>query len=267
MFKKMLGACVIGLCIVVSTHSALAQDATAAGTYNEGLALLKSKDYENGLVKMEEALALAEADENEQIIGLAKKNGAVAAYNLGNTKRKAGDHEGAIALYNKGIGMNPSYSSNYEGIGRSQEAQGEKLEAVKSFVMAAQKATEEGKEDRAKSRYKKAQVLIGKTYVGKDYDTALAMAQAFNESGEANPEVYYYMSRALGAQSNYGEAIPAMRKAVELKGDSVPDKYTFYLAEQLEKTGANAEAAALYKTITDEKYKKQAVYRAGELEK
>lgn len=267
MLKMISKACLISFCLLLSVSSIVAQDATAAGTYNEGLALLKSKDYENGLAKMEAALALAEADGNEQIIGLSKKNGAVAAYNLGNTKRKSGDHDGALAMYNKGIEMNPSYSSNYEGIGRTQEAKGDKVEAVNSYIMAAKKATDEGKADRAKSRYKKAETLIGKTYVAKNYDMAIGMAKAYIEGAPANADVNYYMSRSLGAKANYSEAIAAMKTAIELKGDAAPDKYTFYLAEQLEKSGAKAEAATFYRKVTEEKYKAQAEYRAGQLEK
>ncbi len=252
--------------MLMSVSSITAQDApTAAGTYNEGLSMLKAKDYENGLAKMEMALELAMAAENEQIIGLAKKNGAVAAYNLGNGKRKAGDHAGAIVLYNKGIELNPNYSSNYEGIGRAEEAKGEKIKAVNSYIMAAKKADAEGKADKVSSRYKKAQVLIGKTYVAKDYDTAISMAEAYNTDAPANADVNYYLSRSFGAMEKYTEGIAAMRKAVELKGGAVPDKYTFYLAEQLEKSGNGAEAKTLYSKVTEEKYKAQAEYRASQL--
>ena len=252
--------------MLMGATSVFAQDApTAAGTYNEGLGMLKAKDYENGLSKMEMALELAMTAENEQIIGLAKKNGAVAAYNLGNTKRKAGDHDGAIALYNKGIELNPNYSSNFEGIGRAEEAKGDKLKAVNSYIMAAKKADAEGKAEKVSSRYKKAEVLIGKTYVAKDYDSAISMAQAYNTDAPANADVNYYLSRSFGAMEKYTEGIEAMRKAVELKGGAVPDKYTFYLAEQLEKSGNAAEAKTLYSKVTEEKYKAQAEYRASQL--
>jgi len=267
MLKMISRICLMSFCLLLSTGTIFAQDATAAGTYNEGLALLKSKDYENGLEKMEAALALAEADANEQIIKLSKKNGAVAAYNLGNTKRKAKDYDGALAMYNKGIEMNPLYSSNYEGVARAQEGKGEKIDAVNNYILAAKKATDEGKADRAKSRYKNAETLIGKTYVAKNYDMAIDMAKAYVGGAPANADVNYYMSRSLAAQDNYTEAIAAMRTAIELKGDAVPDKYTFYLAEQLEKSGSKSEAASLYRKVTEEKYKAQAEYRAGQIEK
>ncbi len=243
-----------------------AQDApTAAGTYNDGLAQLKAKDYENGLMNMEKALELATADENEQIIGLAKKNGAIAAYNVGNAKRKAKAYDEAMSYYNKGIELSPSYSSNYEGIARVHEDKGDKVEAVKAYIVAAQKAEETDDAKKAVSRYKKAEVLTGKTYVGKDYTTAIEMAKAYTAAKQDNAEVYYYLSRSQAAAGSGDDAIASMEMAISKSGDAVPDKYTFYLAEQLEKAGKNAEAAAAYRKVTEEKYKAQAEYRAGQL--
>ena len=267
MFLNILKSSIVTLGLILFISPIYGQEVTAAGAYNEGLGMLKSKDYDNGLVKMEEALSLAEAAGNDQIIGLAKKNGAIAAYNLGNAKRKAGDQDAAMALYNKGIAMNPDYSSNYEGVARSQEAKGEKVTAVKSYILAAQKGDAEGKADRAASRYKKAETLIGKTYVAKDYAMAIEMAQAYTTSAPDNADVYYYLSRSLGSTDKFEEGVTAMKKAMEISGDSAPDKFIFYLAEQLEKSGSATEAAAMYKKVTEDKYKAQAEYRASQLEK
>ncbi len=257
---------VFAVVLLGSTTSVMSQEATTAGTYNEGLALLKAKDYEGGLIKMEKAIEMATADSNDKILGLAQKNGAVAIYNIANTKRKAGAHDEAIMMYEKGIAMNPSYSSNYEGVARAQEAKGDKVTAVKSYILAAQKAAEEGKDSKVVSRYKKAQTLVGKTYVAKDYEKAIEMANAYNEAKPDNADVNYYLSRALAESGDLPSALSAMKKAVELSGDAVPDKFTFYLAEQLEKSGNKAEAAATYRKVSEEKYKAQAEYRAGQLE-
>jgi len=155
MFKMRYCVLLLSTVMLMSVSSILAQDApTAAGMYNEGLGMLKAKDYENGLAKMEMALELAMAAENEQIVGLAKKNGAVAAYNLGNGKRKSKDYEGALMMYNKGIELNSAYSSNYEGIARTEEARGDKLKAVNSYIKAAKMAEAEGKADKVESRYR-----------------------------------------------------------------------------------------------------------------
>ena len=138
--------------------------------------------------------------------------------------------------------------------------------ALKSYLLAANKATEEGSDSKAKSRMKKAEVLVGKTYVSKDYDKAIEMGKIYTEANPQNAEVYYYLSRSQAEQELLNDAIASMTKAIELSGDSVEDKYNFYLGEQLENSGKSAEAIAAYRKVSDEKYKAQAVYRANELE-
>jgi len=71
------------LALGLFTNSLVAQTATAASLYNKGLASLKAKDYETGYPQIMEALKAAEAEGNEKVATLAKKNGAKAAYNLG----------------------------------------------------------------------------------------------------------------------------------------------------------------------------------------
>ena len=127
-------------------------------------------------------------------------------------------------------------------------------------------ADAEGKADKVESRYKKVRDFIATTFIKhKDYDTAISMANAYNTEAPANAEVNYYLSRSFGAMEKYTEGIAAMRKAIELEGGAVPDKYTFYLAEQLEKSGNGAEAKTLYSKVTEEKFKAQAEYRASQL--
>ncbi len=244
-----------------------AQEATAAGTYNEGLALLKAKSYDEGLVKMEKALELATAGGDEKIIGLAKKNGAVAAYNAAGAKRKAKSYDEAMTLYNKAAELNPDYSSTYDGIGRTLEAQGKKTEAIDSYLKAATMATTEGKAKRASSRFKKVRGMVGKMYVAKDYDGAIAAGNAFVAVNDADADVHYYMSKALAEKGDNATAVTHIEKAVTLAGEAAPDKYHYAQGSQLEKLGKKSDAIAAYKKITDAKYKAQADYRIGELSK
>ena len=127
---------------------------------------------------MEQALEKAGA-EDEKVSSLAKKNGAIAAYNAGNAQRKSGANEDALALYEKGVALNPDNSSNYEGIARAQEALGNKLEAVKAYLQSAEKGIAEDKADRAEKRVKQAQNIVGKLFVAKTYDQAIEVGEAF----------------------------------------------------------------------------------------
>lgn len=254
----------LGLFLLLS-FSLSSQDVTAASAYNEGLKMLKGKDFENGLMNMEKALEMAQVDENEQIIGLAKKNGAIAAYNLGNAKRKAGDLENALMLYKKGTELSPAYSSNFEGIARIHEKNGETLTSMNYYMLAGQKASEEGRAEKAQNRMKKAETMVGKAFVAKNYDSSIELGKAYISVDDKNAEVNYYLARSLSEKEMVEEAITHMNKAIELSGANVEDKYHFYLGEQLEKAGKKAEAAASYRKVMHEKYKAQAEYRAGQL--
>lgn len=241
-----------------------AQEKSAASLYNEGFALLKQKDYAGGLVLMEQALEKA-GDTDEKVSGLAKKNGAIAAYNAGNAQRKAGAHDEALALYNKGISLNPTNSSNYEGIARVQEAKGDKVGAVTAYLNAAQKGAEEGKDKKAASRTKKAQTIVGKLFVGKGYIAAIEAGEAFLAIKNDAPEVHYYTSRSHAELGNTEKALEHASQAVSLAGDAAEDKYYYAQATQLEKLGKKAEAIEAYKMIKGEKYGKQAGYKITEL--
>lgn len=256
-------AFILGFFLIVGTMTA--QDAkSAASLYNEGLALLKAKDYAAGLPILEAALAKATEDGNEKVIGLAKKNGSRAAYNLGNAKKKAGAMDEAIALYQKGIDLAPDYASNYKGLAASTEAKGDKLAAIKMYITAGDKTTASGKADKAAKLYKKARNMVGKIYTSKDYENAIVAGKAFLEMRE-NAEVCYYMCRAITESNATDEAITYIDKAIALSGDTVDDKYYVAKAKAFEKMSKNQDAISAYKLVTGEKYKPQAEYKIKEL--
>jgi len=245
--------------------SIFAQDEkSAASLYNEGLGFLKAKDYEAGLPLLESALAKATEEENEKVIKLSKKNGAKAAYNLGNAKKKSGAHDEAIALYQKGIEWSPNYASNYKGLASATEAKGDKMGAIKMYITAGDKTTESGKAEKAAKLYKKARNMVGKIYQGKDYETAISAGKAFLEMRD-DAEVCYYICRAITESTATEEAVTYADKAIALSGDSVDDKYYVAKAKACEKLSKNDDAIAAYKLVTGEKYKPQAEYKIKEL--
>ncbi len=259
--------CLFGIslgCLIVSPTMS-AQEKSAASVYNDGLALLKAKDYESGLTAMEEALAMAQEINDEKIIGLAMRNGSVAAYNVGNARSKDQNYEGAIKAYIRGIELSPENSSLYEGLARVYEEQGESVKAVTEYVTAGDKGIAENKADRAESRYKRAGTIVGKLYVAKDFDTAVAAGEAFIALKKDDADVYYYVSRAHAEKGSNELALEHINTAISLSGDSVNDKFYYALASTLEAVGKNDEAVTAYKKITDETYKAHAEYRIREL--
>ena len=260
---RKISVLVLGFVLISGTINAQ-EEKSAAKLYNEGLAFLKAKDYAAGLPLLEQALEKATADGNEKVIKVSKKNGARAAYNLGNAKKKEGAHDEAIELYNKGIAWSPDYPANYKGLAAATEAKGEKLEAIKMYITAGDKTTEGGKAEKAAKLYKKAQNMVGKIYQGKDYESAITAGKAFLEMRD-NAEVCYYVCRAITESTPTEEAITYADKAIELSGEEVNDKYYVAKAKAYEKLSKNADAIEAYKLVTGEKYKPQAEYKIKEL--
>lgn len=240
-----------------------AQEKTAASLYNEGLTQLKAKDYEAGMVLMEEALVKAEADENEKVIKLAKKNGAVAAYNVGGIKRKAGALDEAMKLYARGIELNAAYASNYRGQGMVLEAQGKTNDALKAYLQAGDVYTKGEKADKAADVFKKCQNMVGKTFIAKKYDEAIMLANEYL-AVKANPEVSYYLAKSQIEKGLHAEALVNATKAVDT-ATAPEDKYFVAQATAYENLGNNADAVASYKKVTGEKYKKIADHKISTL--
>ncbi len=248
------------------TFSISAQDAaapTAAGIYNKGLAALKTKDYATGFPMMEQALQLATEANNEQVMGLAKKNGAMAAYNLGMSKLKAKAFDEANGLFNKGIGMSDTYSSNYIGLARVLKDQGKYSEAIDAFFLGSGKAKAEGKAKKAADAEKRAKGIITSLYSGKKYADVVTIGEKFLAKA-SNADVSYYVGKSMVQGGNDAGAVAHFDKA--LAGSIADtDKVNYAKAQSLEKLGKNADAVAAYKLVTGEKYKAQVDHKVSTL--
>ncbi len=252
------------LCTVFISHAQEAK--SAAKLYNEGLAFLKAKDYEAGLPAMEKALEVATAEENEKVITLAKKNGAIAAYNVAKAKVKAKDYEGALALYNKGIEMNPNYSSNYSGLANVLNKQDKKVEAVDAYLKAAEIAKKADKTSKEEKAYKKANVIVSKLYVAKEYDQAIELGQkvlAVKKLSSLN----YYVSRSLLEKGDAEGALTQANEAIANvpEGNMVEDKFYVAQAMAYAALGKNAEAIKSYEMVKEGQYLEQAQYQIKKL--
>jgi tetratricopeptide (TPR) repeat protein len=213
---------------------------------------------------MEEALAKATEDEDEKVIGLAKKNGALAAYNLGNAKKKEDAVEEAIEAYKKGIEWSPEYAGNYKGLAAAIEAKGDNIEAIKLYLKSGDMTAANGKPKKAERLYNKASNMVGKMYTDDDFSNAIAAGKAFLEMRE-DAEVCYYLCRSFTESTDSEESIIYADKAIELSGDNVDDKYYVAKAKAYEKLNKNDEAIEAYKLVSGDKYKPQAEYKIKEL--
>ncbi len=243
-----------------------AKEATAASLYNAGLALLKEKKYAEGYDSMMAAKEKAEADENEKVIKLSMKNGAVAAYSAGNALLKAKDYDGAMKYYASGAELNPKYSSNFIGKGKVMNAQGDKMGAIDSYLMAADIAGENGKQKKVDEAYKRAKSIVGKFFSAKDYENVIASGMKVAEK-KAVSSILYYVSRSQIETGKHQEALETANKAIEAgtADGTLEDKY--YVAKGLALEGLNKtnEAIAAYKMVKEGDYKEQAEYKIQKL--
>jgi len=243
----------------------MAQEDTpsAASLYNDGLSNLKGKDYESALGLFEQALEVADPEADEQVVKLAKKNGAIAAYYVATEQRKGESFEAAAETYQKGIDMAPNFYANHMGLGQALEGADQPEEALVAFLKAADLAEKTQKEDKAEKVYSKSEAMIAKAYVAKDWDRTQRMANAFLEQKES-ADVHYYLSGALRKSNVTDKAIEHAQKALELATED-QDKYQYGLGQAYEAAGQTSNAIAAYEKITSGKYAERAQYQAKQL--
>ncbi len=242
-------------------------EATAASLYNEGLAELKEKNYESGLDLMEKALVKAKIEGQEQVIELAKKNGSVAAYNVANEKRKNGELVEAVALFEKGIELNPENASNYLGKAMTLEEIEINTETVIAYMVAGDMYTKADQSDRAEKMVIKSRNIIINAFIDKNYDFTIEAGKAYLAL-DNNADIHYYIGKSISEKGMNDEALQHIDQAISLsKGDKEADFDKFYYAKAqiLESSNKIDEAIAAYKMVKGEKYKDQVEYKIKNL--
>ena len=244
-----------------------AQDeASAASLYNDGLAMLKEKKYEEGLPLLEQALEKATIEENEQVIELSKKNGAIAAYNIGKSKYKEEKYDEAIAIYKKGIEINPEYSSNYSGLAGVYRKLEKFNESVDNYILAAKIADKNGKSSKSDKTISRLSVIVGKQYTSGNFDEAIALGNRIN-AFQPVAAIHYYMARSYLEKNDPKSALEQANAAIEVgkQDEEMEDK--FYIAQAMAHValGNKAEAIQAYEMVKDETYLEQAQYQITKL--
>lgn len=251
--------------VVVNAQDA-APKVTATSTYNQALKLLKEKNFDEGLPLMKQAVELAETEENEKVLKLAKKNAAKASYSVGKIKYKAGDYDGALSLYNEGIALDSSNASNVSGIAAVYKKQGDKLKATDYYVQAAKLYMEKGKEKKITNILKSLNSMTGKSYTSDKFDEAIEIGtKALMIKDHAS--IQYYVARAYLAKEDNEKALEMANKAIETgtKNETMADKFYIAQAMAYAALGKKAEAISAYEKVTEEKYLEQAKYQIGKL--
>ena len=207
----------------LSATFAQAPDKDAAEKYNEGLALLKSKNYEKALNVFLEASRIASAAGDK---GTASKSDSYAyrlCYNVGVGYHKDGDFAKAMQYFDKGIAMEPGYYKNYKGKAAVYKAQNNEAAAMEAYIKTGEVATASGElEERAKARAQ-AEGFVAKALQDKQYERVISNGNVFLKYLET-ADVHYYMAHASNQLGNYQEALSHADKALALETGSRASK-------------------------------------------
>ncbi|MCB9274285.1 MAG: hypothetical protein H6564_09610 [Lewinellaceae bacterium] len=241
------------------------EEGSAATLYNQGLELLKAKDYEKAFPLMVKAIEAADPEADAEVVKLANRNGAIAAYYVGNGQRKADDFEGALATYDKGIEMAPGFYANYIGRAQALEGKGDIEESIKAYLAAGDISEKAKKADKAEQMYAKAENLVALAWGDKKWANTQQYAAAFLESRES-AEVSFYSGYALKELGHAEKGLVMIDKAIELAPEGAEtSKYYMAKAEILEQLGQNDAAIQAYQKVSDAKYTERAQYKIKEL--
>jgi serine/threonine protein kinase/tetratricopeptide (TPR) repeat protein len=237
----------------------LGQALRRAGRLDEAVVTLRralalKPDY--AMVHLALAATIQEQGSHEEAIaecrkGLAKERKAmprpieVAFHNtLGNSLRRIGDLEGAIAEYHKAINLNPDYGLGYLNLGRALSEQNKRDEGIAALQKAVQLKpdwadawAELGRVLQEQGLLDEAVVALGKAIaIQADYFEAhfnlgntLSLlkkdeqaAAHYRKASELKPDHFlphYNLGIALDAQGKMDEALAAYRRTIELKPD------------------------------------------------
>lgn len=243
--------------------------ATAVGLYNDGLEKLKAKDYAAALPMLVEAIGKADttSETDLKVVGLAKRNGAIAAYYVGTDQRKAEKIDDAIASFQLGIDYHPEFYANYIGLAQALDDKGEKIAAVTAYLNAAEVCGASDKtKDKVESMETKATNTVIRLFLDDKLDETLTAAEAFLAKKESS-DVYCYQAKALLGKGKATDAVAAAEKAVGLINEnSNADLCYFTKGEAHQAAGQKAEAIEAYK-MAKGKYADAAKYKVDELEK
>ena len=253
--------------LIGSLNTLNAQDSpSAASLYNDGMALMKEKNYKEGYPLLKEAITTADSttENGQKVIRLAKKNGAIAAYYVGNDQRKNKSYEEAIETYSSGVSYNPGFYANYIGLAQALEGKGDVKDAIDAYLNAGAACEKADKADKAGKMYSKAQNLVAVSWGAKNWKDVETYANAYLGKKESN-DVEYYLAYAMKESGQYEKAMEHIEKVITASGDSVDDKYLMVKAETFEKMGNNEEAIGVYKQIKGEKYGERAAYKVNSL--
>lgn len=263
------------LLLLTCSLTVFAQDEAAADSapsavslYNEGLEKLKAKEFDTALPLLVDAIAAADttSETDQKVIGLAQRNGAIAAYYVGTDQRKAEDLDAAIETYALGIEYNPGFYANYIGLAQALDDKEENVQAVTAYLDAAEIcAKSEKTADKVESMETKATNTVIRLFLDDKVDQSLAAAEAFLAKKET-ADIYVYQAKALMAKGDKEAALAAVDKGIGLLNDDSNDDLAYFTKGEVHEALGQKDAAVDSYKMAGGKYADAAQYKVNELQ-
>ena len=242
--------------------------------YNEAVELAKQKKYDQAYKAFEEALPLAEAAGDTDVVKRSQKVLAQLDNSRGVRAFKQGDFEAALEHHQKGIAHKSDYAPNHYGKANALRKLNRMEEALPIFQAVMQMddrktANAAQKTVRGHFLYLASTALStsGGTPTRAKAEQALDHLDEMELYVEPDADAYYYRAEALKILGKYDEAVGMADKALAMHRGSRSDKAKIYFTkgEALMLKGATQGAQEAFSNALYGDYKPLAEHYLEEL--
>jgi len=211
--------------MITGAQSLMAQSVNkeAAEKYNEGLALLKKKDYESALNTFVETKEIADAAGDKGTAAKAENYVYRLCYNVGVRYIKKDDLDTALEYFERGIGISPTYYKNYKGRATVYQTKGDVAAAMEAFIKTADVASAAGELDERSKALKQAEGFVAKSLQAEDYKKVIENGNLYLQFSET-ANVHSYLAHSYNELGDYQDALDHAEKALELDKGSRASK-------------------------------------------
>ena len=242
--------------------------------YNEALEFAKAKDYDKAYAAFEEAIPLAEAAGQDDIVARSTKVLAQIDNMRGTRSFKQEQYEIALEHHQKGIERLNGYVPNHYGKAKALQKLDRFEEALPIF-QAVMSMDDRKSASLAEKTVRGHYVYIASSALSSnnsspssgDAQRALDALDELEAYVEADADVFYYRAEAHKAMGSYNDAIAAADQALEVHRGSRTDKAKIYFVkgEALMFSGSNQGAADAFTNALFGNYKPLAQHYLDEI--
>lgn len=245
--------------------AAAGQNADVAKAYNDGLALLKEKKYEEAQRAFQNASRLASQASDRETSAKADRYVNALYYNIGVLKMKVGDDDAAMKAFEAGIKAEPSDYKNYKGKATLLKKQDDNQAAMEAYMKTAEVARAAGEIGEANKAVLQAEGFAAEAMEAENHDDVIRYGTMFLESSES-ANIHFYMAHVYNSEAKYEPALDHALKAMELeKNRSDHPKIAYEAALAYEGLAQFDKAVEFFRSAAVGPYKASAEYKIAQL--